>query len=145
MKVYRLLSQEEFNLIKNGEKEKLGRIFYGDKLTNSHKYKEGVKYLHFYKHKEDIKYIKEIRFQENAKEDFYICEFDIPVIKLIGHKGKGKYRDLDYGFIERVTEYAIDARDFDVNWLKNYEKTTILSKSKKLLGSEESIYNGRNY
>jgi hypothetical protein len=51
MIVYRYLSEKELNLIMQGKIDNLGSYYTkeGFKKVNTHKYKSGVKYLHFFK------------------------------------------------------------------------------------------------
>lgn len=121
MKVYRLLSEKELKLIKNGETQKLGHIFFGAGASNNHKYKDGVRYIHFFKNKHSINYIKGERMaMDNSPH--YICEFDIPFFTLLGCMGKGEYLELDsYEYIGFI-EYALEADKFNPNWLKSITK-----------------------
>ena len=122
MKVYRYLTREELFYIQEGMVDKLGREWYEKRNKyNNHKYKKWVKYMHFFKSADSIKYYKQYLIM--AKHDitnYCICEFDIPLIYLIGHKGKGEYYDL-HGFdCSMHVEYAIDASKFQKEWLVAY-------------------------
>lgn len=133
MKVYRFLSKKELDIILQGQTQQLGNFFYGRDLSNSNKYKEGVKYIHFFRKKSSIEYIKQVRTAEaktsNHKNvECYVCEFDIPITKLIFNTGIGTYNELSgYGQLSLI-EFAIDARQFNPKWLVCYEKV-ILNKS----------------
>lgn len=123
MKVYRYLSKKELMLILSGDKTCLGKEFNDEKYRkiNNHKYKKGVKYLHFFKNKKDIKLIQnECR---KFKREFYICEFDIPIMTLLFNSGYGVYDSsgYDYDFI-KAKEFAIPVEKFETCWLTNYEK-----------------------
>ena len=130
MKVYRFLSKKELNIILQGKTKQLGNFFYGRDLSNSNKYKEGVKYIHFFRKKSSIEYIKQVRTAEaktgnHQNVEYYVCEFDIPITKLIFNTGIGTYNELSgYGQLSLI-EFAIDARQFNSKWLVNYEKVII--------------------
>ena len=123
MKVYRYLSEEELNLIKQGNVQGLGREFDKKdyKRQNNHRYKSGVKYMHFYKNKESIEHIRREYFQLLMQgHKFYFCSFDIPGVVLIKHRGKGHYDGSGYdtmGGVDSV-EYAIPVEDFSPSWLR---------------------------
>ena len=137
MRVYRLVSEQEFELIKNGEKDKLGN-FFDSRYRNNHKYRKNVKYIHFCKCKDDIEYIKELREKEGKKSEHYICEFDIPITKLFRRKGYGQYNRLDGATgVECIEEYAINIKNFDTNWLISYEKITIQPSAKPEFNDRE--------
>ena len=121
MIVYRYLGARELGEILRGNVAEIGKPF-SRKLfrrANSHKYQEGIKYLHFFQNREDI---EKIKFEhQSAPTDFYICEFDIPKKKL--KKGVGRYtnhRGYEQ-YVERAREYIIPSQEFDCSWLQNYE------------------------
>ncbi|MBE5746000.1 MAG: hypothetical protein E7359_01795 [Clostridiales bacterium] len=123
MLVYRYLSEEELKSILANDKSNIGREFFTTecKQFNSHKYKKGVKYLHFFKNKKDIKHIKPMK--ANSNKTYYICEFDIPFLKLLPHIGYGVYAGHGYDeYNKSVCEFIISVDKFDTKWLKNFEK-----------------------
>ena len=121
MKVYRFLGEEELALILSGHNEKLGK-YWRNVAENNHKYKRGKKYIHFFTKESSIEYIVAIRKQEKeCLKKYYICEFDIPLIHLLGHYGKGRYLELT-GYEEVwLGEYAIVADKFKSEWLTHYK------------------------
>lgn len=119
MKVYRYLSEDELNAIKSGQLDKIGNEFNREffKKTNTHKYKAGVKYLHFFKSKKDVKYIKE--YYRNYKGKFYTCEFDIPVKVLKKGIGFAKYTTgtgYDIYNVKKL-EFIVPVCEFKKEWL----------------------------
>lgn len=120
MKVYRYLSENELNYIQSDDVDNIGST-YNDgafKRVNTHKYREGVKYLHFYKNKEDIRHVQSSDFLPSGK--YYICEFDIPFYILMFGYGQGyygKYGRCDYS----VTEFKIPSSLMKSKYLKNFE------------------------
>ena len=53
-------------------------------------------------------------------EDYYICEFDIPILVAIKHVGKGVYNEFDYNVVE-VTEFAIPVSEIKVEYMVSRE------------------------
>ena len=122
MKVYRLLSEEELNLLLNGQGSSLGNYF-NDEYSNTHRYKSGEKYLHFFFRKQDCEYIKEIQDNLGDVEEKYIAEFKIPLSKIIGHIGRGFYHSKYTGLVyDTCYEIAIPMSIFNPNWLVKYDK-----------------------
>ncbi|MBE7075260.1 MAG: hypothetical protein E7376_04710 [Clostridiales bacterium] len=127
MLVYRRLSKSEFLNIKTGLKCHLGTECSKSKLANNHKYKKGVKYLHFFKNKGDV---YRIRQYQTKPVPYYICTFNIPNKILEKCKGRGKYDAGGYDYATTwVTEYAINVDDFDCNWLIEHEIDNYLCKT----------------
>lgn len=121
MKVYRYLGARELGEILKGDNSNIGKPFSRNffRRSNSHRYKQGIRYLHFFQNKKDISRIKIEHRDINI--DFYICEFDIP--KKMMKKGVGRY-DCSRGyeqFVEKAREYILPAQDFDCSWLQSYE------------------------
>ncbi|MBE5735428.1 MAG: hypothetical protein E7361_03185 [Clostridiales bacterium] len=109
MKLYRYMTESELNAFNLNDLTNVGSVFdktTGHKYANTHCYEEGVKYLHFFKNKSDIKFMRSM-YKEVEKE-FYICEFDVPVLTALKYRGKGIY-DMGGYDTDRVyaTEYAI--------------------------------------
>ena len=113
MIVYRYLGARELKEILAGHNETIGKTFSRKffRRSNSHKYKDGVRYLHFFQNKDDI---EKIKFEHSdASIQFYICEFDIP--KKLLKKGTGRYdnkRGYEH-FVEKTKEYILPAKDLD--------------------------------
>lgn len=121
MKVYRYLSQEELKKILNNDIESLGT--YGKKyeIYNSHHYKSEEKYLHFFKKKSAMEHIRNI--YRKLDDDFYFCTFDIPIVKLALHFGRGCYYGYGYDYdCEYELEFALPVSQFKSEWLKSFEK-----------------------
>ena len=57
---------------------------------------------------------------KHTKGNFYFCTFDIPFSVLALHGGKGFYPASGYYNTTVLKEYAIDAKDFQPSWLKEY-------------------------
>ena len=66
MKVYRYVTEKELNYIIKGEFNKIGKEYYKSPF-NTHKYKSGVKYIHFLKNKEDISLVRTIHLTPRAR------------------------------------------------------------------------------
>lgn len=124
MKVFRYMTQAELNNILLGNYEKIGSCIVRDKnfISNTHKYQKGVKYLHFFKNRKNIERIKE--YYRSRTCDCYICEFNIPLSKLIFHSGLGYYNEgKGYDmYITSVVEFALPVEDFDKSYLVSYQK-----------------------
>lgn len=122
MKVYRYLGARELGEILAGNNETIGKTFSRElfRRSNSHRYKNGVRYLHFFQKREDI---EKIKFEHrNTSTQFYVCVFDIP--KKLMKKGIGRYdnqRGYEH-FVEKAKEYILPAKDLDCSWLCSYEK-----------------------
>ena len=122
MKVYRYLTEEEFNKFKDGDLSEVGSFY--DKQTfkgkNTHRYKEKIRYLHFYKNKNDIEKVQKLH-NKNI-EDYYICTFDMPSILLIGYMGYGYYDGKGYDCDhEKVVEFAIPTDKIRCEYLISHE------------------------
>lgn len=132
MKVYRLLSEEELNLILERKTEALGNYFLKMK-HNTHKYKPRERYLHFFFNKQNCEYMRKIHLKDSVGEQHFIAEFKIPLKRIIGHIGKGFY-DSQYGgydlFYDNCHEIALPISIFDPAWLKSYEKVSLESEFK---------------
>ncbi len=122
MKVYRYLGARELGEILSGSNENIGKTFSRKmfRRSNSHRYQEGIRYLHFFQNRRDI---EKIRFEHtNASTQFYVCEFNIP--KKLMRKGVGRYdnqRGYEH-FVEKAKEYILPAKDLDCSWLTSYEE-----------------------
>lgn len=121
MKVYRYLSESELNLIRSGG-ENLGNTFdrKNYKRQNNHRYRKGVKYIHFYKQLESMEHIRrEYIKDQNQGMRYYFCSFNVPATILALHRGKGHYDGRGYDEVGAITsvEYAIPADKFDPAWL----------------------------
>lgn len=130
MKVYRYLSEEELAHILKNETDKIGAEYNNSKLTcNNHRYRQGVKYLHFFKHKDSIKYLK---MQMKFIRPYYICEFNIPLRVLAKGVGKGYY---DIGGMEYIIisqrEFIVPAKDLKKEWLIGYKQDSLNATSEK--------------
>lgn len=133
MKVYRFMSEEELKLILNGENQKLGK-YWSNSAGNNHRYKKGKKYIHFFAKEQSIEYIIQTRkILEKFPTNSYVCEFDIPIIHLLGHYGKGRYLELKgYEYVSKG-EYAIMADKFNCKWLTKYKQLETKKYGEKVL------------
>lgn len=123
MKVYRYLSELELKSILTNNLSNVGYEYANNlnfQQSNTHRYKKGVKYLHFFKSKLDCIRVKSIH--SNGKANFYVAEFNIPFTTLAKHIGYGIYStkgyDVDY---DKVTEFAIPTNKINSNYLISYE------------------------
>ena len=124
MKLYRLLGNEELNLILEGEILALGEYF-GKTLCNTHKYKSGEKYMHFFFNKENCEHIKKLQGDIKKGNSRFIAEFDIPLKRIIGHIGRGFYVPKQGGYDydhDTCYELALPVKIFNPQWLSSYEK-----------------------
>ncbi len=141
MKVYRYLSKRELDAFMVGDMDSVGAE-YSEKpcaVSNTHKYEEGVKYLHFFKNLEDLKHINKVR--TNTKEHF-VCQFDIPFLTLLTHTGVGYYETSGYDSLyETVREFAVPVDKIQPDYLKAYVSTTELSKENISGGITQSQIN----
>lgn len=130
MKVYRYLSQNELDSIISNNTSSIGGEYTQNeeyRRINNHRYKSGIKYLHFFKHKNDC---QRVGFISDGKDvDFYIAEFNIPTIILIRYIGYGKYDNRGYGDIEKVLEFAIPASKFKSKYLRSYVRDEVHHRS----------------
>ena len=124
MKVYRYLSQNELDAFLSKDISSIGTEYHkndGYQRVNNHRYKKGVKYLHFFKHKEDCRRIRTLH--EEKRVEFYVAEFDIPITILALHMGSGRYDASGYATdIESVQEFAIPASKIKSRYLLSYTR-----------------------
>lgn len=122
MIVYRYLTEEELELIKQGKTDEIGALYTREtyKKVNTHKYKVGVKYLHFFK---DEKMINQIRYlHQGSSQNYYICKFNIPAIHLIFSVGLGHYKTSGLKTKKQtVLEFALEAQQLKPEWLVSYK------------------------
>ena len=125
MKLYRYLSEKELQHIMTNEIDKIGSFYDSNeyKDINTHKYKKGVKYLHFYFDKKEISKVRSLALQ--GRSVCYICEFEIPFYKIFNHIGIGKYYGNGYnGTNDKVYEVALPAHKMKREYLTSHEKDT---------------------
>ena len=122
MKVYRYLSEDELRAILSGNTQNIGSYYNNKdfKEVNTHKYKDGVRYLHFFK---DTRFIHQISYlHQNDKRKYFICQFDIPLKYLIFNIGIGRYETRGYeNYCQSVIEFKMDAKNFNPKWLVTYK------------------------
>ncbi|MBQ9792768.1 MAG: hypothetical protein IJW32_03395 [Clostridia bacterium] len=113
--VYRYVTGEELDFFLNEDTSQLGAKFTGEKLSNSHKYKDEP-YLHFF----DTQDLPVHVINSLPGDKTHLCSFEIDKHTLSKYKGEGYYPphgyDLDYTYI---TEYAIPASEYQVDWFKS--------------------------
>ena len=130
MKVYRLLGEDELELMLQRKTSALGSYF--PKMNgNTHKYKKREKYIHFFFHREDCEYVRKVQQKTSVSEQNYIAEFNIPLKRIIGHIGKGFYESKHGGYdydYDVCYELAIPVSIFKPEWLNGYEKVSLKNK-----------------
>ena len=129
MVVYRYLSQRELDAFLRGDLDSVGAEYYESEksVSNTHAYKEGVRYLHFFQSLKDLRYIEKVRTQN---KEHFIAQFNIPIMTLIHYAGKGYYPprgyDCDY---EIIREYAIPVDSIRPSFLEGYVSSREFSAS----------------
>lgn len=126
MIVFRYLEERELIGILHKETSNIGSHF-PKTNSNTFKYKDNEKYLHFYKKAEDMIHIRKIHCKNDVKSrkpgSFYYCAFNIPVVQLIKFAGKGYYENSGYDtFYTTASEFAIPSQRFNPDWLIGYIK-----------------------
>ena len=122
MKVYRYLTRDELNMFLNDDISDAGAFYSNSALQgkNTHNYKPDTRYLHFFKNKQDISKARDLH--KESFDDYYICDFDIPITTLIRYFGHGYYNghgyDCDH---ESVAEFAIPTNKINSDYLESYE------------------------
>lgn len=138
MKVYRMLEESELKKMLNGKVDELGADCEQYTHNNNHKYKKGVKYIHFFLRRKSI---FEFLPKKVDGKKYYVCAFDIPVCKLLKSFGVGYYyskKKHNNGYdalLYKVTEFSIDAKEFETSWIldiEKYENTKEFRKEKEL-------------
>lgn len=114
--VYRFVSPRELSLLQTNDLENLGTTYSRKEVSNTHKYNEDEKYLHFF----DSTDLPSTVLTSLSKTKEYLCEFEIDKNVLSHHKGTGYYPPQGYDFdCTYVTEYAIPVSEYNPNWLTN--------------------------
>ncbi len=111
MIVYRVCNIDEIDLLNGGNFLDIGKEYSRDimKDTNTHMYKDRVKYLHFFERIESIMYLRRVN-------GFYLCYYDIPEDLLDKYKGEGYYVKLDtMDRLVNVSEFAIPTSYLSMN------------------------------
>ena len=127
MRVYRLLGEEELELMLQQKTDALGSYFAKSK-GNTHRYKRRERYIHFFFHREDCEYMRKIQQQTSVCEQNYIAEFNIPLKRIIGHIGRGFYESRHGGYdydYDVCYELAIPTSIFRSEWLNKFEKVSL--------------------
>lgn len=103
MKVYRFVHKLELAKMLDADYSNLGSECYNFDLSNSHKYHEGKKYLHFFYNKQACQHIiDDVLFDKltiddnNVVKDYYICTFNIPIKHLLLRTRTGTYKSLEH-------------------------------------------------
>lgn len=117
-KVYRYVTETELEYMKY-QPYRLGAYFPNEN-SNTFRYNENTRYLHFFKNKKSIAHVKAL-YKGKIDEKFYICTFNIPFSKLIFHGGLGFYGSYNECWKSAI-EFAIPAREFDSSWLVSVEE-----------------------
>lgn len=111
--VYRFVSEREKKAIENNDLSQIGIIWHDKNAGNTHKYKEGTKYIHLLDNIKDSITL----YREFGKNKQYFCTYSIPKRILKKYAGKGFYIPVGYETFNTVKEYAIPIEEFDINWL----------------------------
>lgn len=112
--VYRFVSQRELELLQENNVESLGVKYPNKKLSNTHKYLEDERYIHFFESSDQPPRV--IHSLSNTKQ--FLCEFEIEKNILSQYKGTGFYPPQGYDEdCTRVTEYAIPVSQYNPEWL----------------------------
>lgn len=123
MKLYRYLTEEELENIKANELDKIGFIYDDKKYkkVNTHRYKSGIKYLHFYFDKKEISRIDSLGFKGDS--ECYVCEFEIPFYVIFPYIGIGKYDGHGYKYLtDMIYEVALPSNKMKQKYLIGCEK-----------------------
>jgi len=111
--VYRLISEREKKAIENNDLSQLGVEWRSLNSGNTHKYKKGLRYIHFLDKKSDALTL----YRELSKNKQYFCTYSIPTKTLRKYAGKGFYMAKGYEQYSTVKEYAIPSEEFNSDWL----------------------------
>ncbi len=113
--VYRFVSERERKAIETGDISGIGSTWEQDSRRNTHKYVEGVRYVHFIDSKKDTQDI----FNELKRSKVYLCTYRIPTSILKKYAGKGFYppHGYDNSYTE-IKEYAIPSEEYNPDWLQ---------------------------
>lgn len=115
--VYRYVGADELALLKSNNSDCLGNIFNGEKLSNTHKYTEETKYIHFF----DSNNLPQRVIASLPHASEFLCEFEIEKSVLTSYKGKGYYPPQGYDVpYTEVVEYAIPASEYNPEWFKGF-------------------------
>ena len=172
MKVYRYLSANELEKIQSGNVKELGTSFadlqkrfgYATnpqdsmsttenniKMPNNYHYSKDKKYIHFFLSKSSCKYLIDLDKDESTQDglikDHYIATFNIPIVQLIKHRGKGFYGSINQKPVhsyenepptEIRREFAVDMDVFNPEWLTDYEPAYIDNVKNKRKNNEST-------
>ncbi|MCM1052906.1 MAG: hypothetical protein NC483_02895 [Ruminococcus sp.] len=112
MLVYRTCRREEVEYILKNSNFNIVSSYSHNYYGNTHRYQDGVSYMHFFSDISSIFYMKTNRGR-------CICIYDIPTDILEKYKGIGIYTDyICFRHEEHVREYAIDIGEMRVEYLK---------------------------
>ncbi len=122
MNVYRYMCEAELQAFLSGNTEDVGTCYYGEKVSNTHKYEPDEKYLHFFFNLRDLQHIRNLKRDEEGS--FYIGVFDLP-LRTLAFAGKGYYETRGYDVpYEVVREIAVDVKKIEPSSLVYYAKDT---------------------
>ena len=113
--VYRFVSEREKRAIEACDISGIGSTWEQDSRRNTHKYKEGVRYVHFVANKHDTQDV----YRELKRSKCYLCTYRIPNSILKKYAGKGFYppHGYDNSYTE-IKEYAIPSEQYNPEWLQ---------------------------
>jgi len=134
MRLYRVVHKTELANMQAENIKELGTA--AEKPSsyfNTFNYEPGKNYLHFFFKKRACQHILELNkrrlniSQNGSVLDYFIVSFKVPIEKIKHHTAFGFYtalgeeqRGYDYGVKKRM-EAAIEATDFDKNWIYKIE------------------------
>ena len=114
--VYRFVSERERKAIEENDIDSIGSTWETDKRRNTHKYIEGVRYVHFVDRRKDAMDV----YRELRRSKKYLCTYSIPSSILKKYAGKGFYPPHGYDFSHtEIKEYAIPSNEYNPNWLQS--------------------------
>lgn len=120
-KIYRYVSSEELNLMKEGS-ENLGNHYLNFYQANNFHYRLSQRYLHFFENKEDIRLIRPIYKGKLKYDKYYICTFEVPFKTLLFHSGRGRYIEDDSNKVVKAKEYIMNAKKFNPSMIVSIEE-----------------------
>ena len=119
--VYRFISEREKAAIEANDMSGIGSAWEKNNRRSSHKYKNGVRYVHFLDSKKDAMDI----YNELKRSKRYLCTYNIPASVLKKYSGKGFYPPHGYDFSHtEIKEYAVPSTEYNPDWLVSMISTS---------------------
>lgn len=127
--VYRFVSERERKAIEDGDISGIGTTWEKNSGRSTHKYKKGVRYVHFLDNKKDAIDV----YNELKRTKRYLCTYSIPTSVLKKYAGKGFYPPHGYNIsFTEIKEYAIPSEEYNPDWLQSM--ILVDEKSKEEMG-----------